>query len=115
MKQQIWILLGVSVVWATAGCNVCADLDARMCADLGAEDCALWKEAGLNYEAQASGREGRRSWLKKLLFGDNSAACSSSGDDSIYPTVLSSTKQAVAGLRKAKEAGAKLGGNKQVD
>lgn len=109
MKRQIWVTLGMGLVLATTGCNVCEDLDKRMCADLGAEDCALWKEAGLNFEAQAAGREGRRGWFKKLFFGGNSAVCKNSGDDAVYPTILSSTKQAVAGLRKAKEAGVNLG------
>jgi hypothetical protein len=109
MKQRIWVILGLGMVWATAGCNVCEDLDARMCTDLGAEDCAVWKEAGMNFEAQASGREGRKGWLKKLFFGSNSAVCNSSNDDSVYPTILSSTKQAVAGLRKAKAAGMNIG------
>lgn len=90
---------------AATGCDVCGDLDERMCKDLGAEDCALWKENKLTFSDQSnSGGGGRRSGLKKLLFGDSSGVCSSASSDAVYPQMLSSMKQAVGALRKSKQA-----------
>jgi hypothetical protein len=92
------------VLSAAVGCDVCADLDERMCSDLGAEDCAVWKENNMTFSEKSKSGGGRRSGLKSLLFGDGSGVCSSSKSDAVYPQILSSTKQALEGIRKAKQA-----------
>ncbi|WP_437735556.1 hypothetical protein [Sorangium sp. So ce1335] len=73
-----------------------------MCEDLGAEDCALWKEKGLNFVAQAKSRP--RSMLKDALFGADSQACKSAGSDAAYSQILQATKAQVAAYRKAQKA-----------
>lgn len=99
--SALLILLG-----AAAGCDVCGDLDERMCTDLGAEDCAVWKENKMTFTDQAEGSHsgGRRSGLKRLLFGEGSGVCSSAGNDAVYPQMLASMKQAVGAMRKSKQA-----------
>lgn len=89
-----------------AGCDVCGKLDERMCNDLGAEDCALWKENKMTFTDQTEGATGggRRSGLKRLLFGSGSGVCSSAGDDAVYPQMLASMKQALSATRAAKQA-----------
>lgn len=87
----------------TGGCkNVCEDLDARMCTDLGAEDCALWKEQGLNFVAQA--KERPRKFLRDTLFGPDAQACESAGYDATYQQILQATKAQLTAVRAAQEA-----------
>ncbi|WP_155798210.1 hypothetical protein [Sorangium cellulosum] len=96
-------VLVLCVVGALAmGCNVCEDLDARMCEDLGAEDCALWREKGMNFVAQAKSRP--RRMLKDALFGADSQTCQSAGSDAVYSQILQATKTQVAAYRKAQQA-----------
>ncbi|WP_437776897.1 hypothetical protein [Sorangium sp. So ce1097] len=96
-------VLMLCVVGALAmGCNVCEDLDTRMCEDLGAEDCALWREKGLNFAAQAKSRP--RKMLKDTLFGADAQTCESAGSDAVYSQILQATKAQIAALRKAQKA-----------
>ncbi|WP_438015409.1 hypothetical protein WMF18_31675 [Sorangium sp. So ce315] len=102
MQSKIYVLM-LCVVGALAmGCNVCEDLDARMCGDLGAEDCALWRENGLNFTAQAKSRP--RRMLRDTLFGADAQTCESAGSDAVYSQILQATKAQVAAVRKAKQA-----------
>lgn len=104
-KNTISILFVAGLL--SLGCNVCEDLDARVCADLGAEDCALWKEQGLNYAAQAKSRP--RGAIKELLFGADAQTCQSAGSDAVYPKILEGAKMQVAALRKVEAAKAAAG------
>ncbi len=103
-----FFLCALGLAALTTGCNVCADLDERMCADLGAEDCKLWKEQGMNFEAQAKSRGGRRNFVKSLFFGDDATTCEMSGKDPTYGTILDSTKKALEAVRKSKAASAAI-------
>lgn len=102
MQSKINVLMLCVVGALATGCNVCEDLDARMCEDLGAEDCALWREKGLNFVAQAKSRP--RSALKDMLFGADAQTCRSAGSDAVYSQILQGTKAQVAALRKAQQA-----------
>ncbi|KYF56732.1 hypothetical protein [Sorangium sp. So ce854] len=73
-----------------------------MCADLGAEDCALWREKGLNFVAQAKSRP--RQGVKDMLFGADAQTCQSAGSDAVYSQILQATKTQVAAVRKAQQA-----------
>ncbi len=97
------LLLTALVCGYAMGCNVCEDLDARVCKDLGKEDCALWKENGLNYTAQAKKGGGRRSMLKSVVFGPGATMCRSAGKEPAYSRMLEATKEALAATRKAQE------------
>lgn len=104
-KKTVSILFVAGML--SMGCNVCEDLDTRMCADLGEEDCALWKEQGLNFVAQAKTRP--RAGLKQLLFGPDANSCQSAGSDAVYPQILEGAKMQIAALRKAEAAKAAAG------
>ncbi|WP_236644451.1 hypothetical protein [Sorangium cellulosum] len=102
MQSKMNVLM-LCVVGALAmGCNVCEDLDARMCADLGAEDCALWREKGMNFVAQAKSRP--RRMMKDTLFGADAQTCESAGSDAVYSQILQATKTQMAAFRKAQQA-----------
>ncbi|WP_438030134.1 hypothetical protein [Sorangium sp. So ce233] len=73
-----------------------------MCEDLGAEDCALWREKGMNFVAQAKSRP--RRMLKDTLFGADAQTCESAGSDAVYSQILQATKTQVAAYRKAQDA-----------
>jgi hypothetical protein len=106
-----WTSVGITFVGALSGCDSCGKLDERMCADLGAEDCALWKESGMSFtdQAEQSPGGGRRSGLKRMLFGSGSDVCNAASNDAAYEQILTGTKQAVAGMRAAKKAQAAAG------
>lgn len=102
MQSKMSVLVLCVVGALVMGCNVCEDLDTRMCEDLGAEDCALWREKGLNFVAQAKSRP--RRMMKDTLFGADAQTCESAGSDAVYPQILQATKAQVAAVRKAQQA-----------
>ncbi len=110
-SRGFWVSVGVALVGVLSGCDSCGKLDERLCADLGAEDCAVWKASGTTFtdQAEQSPGGGRRSGLKRMLFGSGGEMCNAASNDAAYPQILSGTKQAVAGMRAAKKAEAAAG------